>query len=209
MTRTLSAGLQAAIAAEQSAYVWLLQFEFSGGTIYWTTSPMDIAALSQTWVGIGGVLRWTPPTETGDPKGQGTTFTVSGVNQTIVSAVLGQNYIGRQCRIHLCHLDSDLAVIDTLEVFRGYMNGGWEADNARAGAAGGKIDVSMRASSYAEAFNRRAGILCNPTSHRRHYAGQTFFDKVATIANREIYWGRDAPHRPNYPPWYPPPYGQG
>jgi len=192
MSRSISAGTQAAIAAQTSRLTHFVKMEFSGGTVYLTTAPHDIDWDGHTWEGIGGLLAFEPLEESGERTGGGTTLKISGVDQTILSALLSQHTRGRTVTIYLAHLDSDYAIIsDPLEVFEGYLNKGFQAREKRQGQGSGTCTISIPVVSGMAILGRTNGFRTNLASHQAVHDGDTFFQHVPAIASAKIMppWG--------------------
>jgi len=184
MARNISASMKTAIAAQTSRLTHFIEMEFSGGTVYLTTAPHDIDWDGHTWEGIGGLLAFEPIEEGGTSTGGGTTLKISGVDQTILSALLSQHTRGRKVTIYLAHLDSDYAIVsDPLEVFAGYLNQGYTAREQR-GREGGTCVISIPVVSGMTALRRRNGFLPNLTSHQAVHPGDTFFQHVPAIVSK-------------------------
>lgn len=165
------------------------------------------------WSGIGGVIDYGALAETTDPSGQSVTLAVSGVEQSIISLLMGQQYLGRMCRIWYLHLNPATGAVmsDPLEMFRGWMNGGWTIEEERA-LPTGTVKVSCKIGTWMSGHRSRQGIFCNVHSHQLKAPGDTFFKNVPSLVNRKFYWGQATPQDtsswgptgPVIPPGQPP-----
>ena len=187
MSRSIEAGMQTAIAAQTSRLTHFIELVFSGGTVYLTTAPHDVVWDAHTWEGIGGALGFEPIEEGSTSSGGGTTLKISGVDQTILSALLSQHTRGRTVTIYLAHLDSDYAIVsDPLEVFEGYLNQGYTVREQRGDRDGGTCVISIPVVSGMAALRRVNGFRTNLTSHQAVHDGDTFFQHVPAIASAKI-----------------------
>ena len=126
MTRTLSAGMQAAVAAQTGALCHLIEMETSGGTTQFTTAPVDLSWDSKTWSGVGGAIRFNVVTESADERQSGVEIEMAGVAQGVISDILANNFRGRPIRVWLAHIDSNGAIVaDPYKIFFGFQNAGW------------------------------------------------------------------------------------
>ena len=100
MSRTFpNTVLRRVVAGQFAMPVQFLRFAFGGGDIRVTTAPFDVDWDGFTWQGIGGVLRIEPIRETPDDRGGQLTLGLSGVDQSMLSAILAEQYIGRVVEI--------------------------------------------------------------------------------------------------------------
>ncbi len=188
MARTLTAGMQTAIAAENGDFVHFIELAFSGGTQRLSTGTVDMSWDSQTWDAIGGALGVNAVTESSDLSAGGVELTLSGVDQTILALLLSQFYIGRTVRVWLVHLSGGAVVADPVLIFAGYMNGGWTVRDVRPNEGSGTVTITGRVVSRLADLDLRRGIQTNVTSHQAVYAGDMFFEHVSTLATQPIVW---------------------
>lgn len=104
MTRNLTAPMQTAAQLQAGELVYLFELAFSGGTLRYTTAGHDLSWNGQTWTAIGGHLSFDGVQEQRDLRGQSVPITLDGVNQAVISALLGGNYIGRLAKIYVGHV---------------------------------------------------------------------------------------------------------
>lgn len=206
MARTLSAGMQSAVAAESATLVHFVQIESSGGTLRLTTAPQDVSWNAQTWTGIGGVLRFGAPVESMELRGQAVELTLDGVDQTFIATVLNNHVRGREVVIYFGHMDPSAGTViaTPLEVFRGFLNEPISITEQRSpdGREGSSVEVKTRAVSRLADLQRPNAVRTNVHSHRDMLRraglvggalGDQFFKFTAEIANRRIFWGTKPP----------------
>lgn len=191
MARTLTAGMQTEVAAQQGTIVHLIELVTSGGTTRLSTTPVNLSWNSETWIGIGGVMLFDVVAETADEKSSGVQLSLSAVDQTIIAAILNNHFRGRSIKIWLAKLDSDGAVVaDPLLIFSGFQNAGWRLSESRDDRGGGTAEISTRAVSRTAELAQSRGIKSNLTSHQQFYPDDTFFQNVPNIAGKPVNWGR-------------------
>lgn len=192
MTRTLTSGMQTAVAADQAALCHLIQMETSGGTVRMTTAPVDLSWDSQTWTGIGGAMVFNAVVETSDERQSGVELHLSAVDQTVMAAILNNHFRGQTLKIWMVHIDPDAGTIiaDPLLLFQGFQNSGWRMSEQREeeGGGGSATLVTRIVSRLAELAQSR-GIKCNVTSHQQYFSGDTFFQNVPDITGKVVVWG--------------------
>lgn len=206
MARDLTAGMQSAVAAEQSTVVRLIQIASSGGTVRWATSAQDISWGGFTWVAIGGSLRLGGVQETPDMRGAGMAVELPGVDSVVTSIVMTNDFRGREVLVYRAHLSNGAVVADPLLEFRGYQNGDYTVRDDPNTEQGGGGTVTIK-SQWVSRLARLAAALTvrtNLTSHRDYLrrAGLSgtdldddFFrflpDLVAKVS--QIRWGAAPP----------------
>lgn len=204
MPRTLTAGMETAIAAERSSIVHLVEINTSGGTTRFTTAPQDISWDSQTWTAVGGALTVGEAAEAADKDAAGMPLQLSGVDTAVISIILGNHLRGREIRVWRAHLDESTGVVvaDPLEIFRGYQNEAYEIEETRSeGLEGGTCRVRTRVTSRLTRLRDARPVRTNTVSHDAMLAraglavGDTFFVNTPQIVNVPIYWGTTAPVR--------------
>lgn len=163
-------------------------------TVVGITTPVTGAPLVvRTWEAIGGLLEFGGVEETSDPKGQGVDVKLSGVDQTIISTLLNNNYRGQPVKIWRAWLDSvsGLVLRDLLLLFGGLQLSSYNVEESQE-RDGGTVTISTRLMSYLAA-SRARGILASLVSHQHLFPGDTFFRHVPGLANSKVYWGTKAP----------------
>lgn len=194
MPRSLSAGVQTAIAAQHAEFVHFIQLEFSGGTQRLSTGSTSMTWDSQTWTAVGGALEIAPVRETPDLSGGGVDVTLSGVDQTILVLLLTQLYIGRVVKVWLAHLNPTLGTViaDPPLLYAGFMNGGWSIEEQRneTGRGTGNVIVRGRFVNRLSALESRKGMQTNAASHQAFFPTDRFFEHMQILATRPVVWTR-------------------
>lgn len=191
MTRTLHANMVTAAKAETGEYCYLLSFAFSGGTLYLTTASTDIDWSGNTYQAIGG-LTFEAVRETREFTDQSLRVTLDGVDQTVITKVLQQNYIGQTATLHLAHFSSGAIIANPVQLWSGYMNDQWQIRESY-NRQGGTSRITTSIVSPFVIFRQTRGIRANVASHSSVYSGDTFFRHLQAIQGRPIYWGQAAP----------------
>lgn len=209
MSRGLASAIVTEAEAERSALVVLVELDFWDGssttTTRFCTASEDIDAVvdgqSQTFTAAGGFVSWGGVVESDGESRDATKLTLGGVDQTIISTLLNNNFRGQQAQIWVAHLDETTGqIIDSpLNVFRGFLNEQWTVtENWGEERQPGTVEVSTSIVSRREALKQRR-VKTNVNSHQQmlERAGltttDTFFDVLPTISGKEIFWNRDAP----------------
>ncbi len=187
MSRTITAGALAALQGQHAEICHLLDMVFSGGTVRFTTGPHNVTWSGNVYNAAGSAMSFEGVNETGDVSGQRLRLTLDGVELTAITALLAQNYIGRLATLRRAYLDTSGAIIaDPLVLFTGYMNAPWEVSEDPDGRW---AKVSTEIVSPLAVFNQVRGIVADPTSHQRYFAGDTFFTHIAAKPEGDFGWG--------------------
>ena len=195
--RTLTAGMQTAVAAQTGEIAYLFQIDSSGGSVRLATSPVNISWNSQTWEGIGGTLAFSAVEETPDMSGQGVELTLSGVNQTIISVLLNNQFRGYEVRIWLAHFASTGTIVSSpLEIFRGRQLSDYRiTETRRENDQPGTVSVKTKVQSRLAVLLNAQPVLTSEVSHNDMLkragvaTGDTFFRNVPAIAGPSLDWG--------------------
>lgn len=206
MARVLTAGMQTAVAAESHAVVHLIELQFAGGTVRYCTATQDITTTvpAATWVAIGGALEISVVEEGIDLSGQAVEVTFSGVDQAVITLLLGDKYLGRRCKIYWAHVDeaAGTVVADPLLVFNGLMNGPFRIQEQRdeRGEQTGSVKITTRFSDPFGALEQGRGIRTNVESHQSFFSGDSFFAFAPVMVERRLHWGDTAAWSPGSGP---------
>lgn len=201
----MSRSLNSPVDNERSEYVYLFDIEYSGGTIYLNTGSTDIDYGGNTYVAASGTLIHDSIEETSDRKAQQVRLQLWGVDQSIISTILSENFRGRSVVIRLLHIDPDTGVIGTPdELFIGKQNGDYTVRENRdeTGAVTGTVTVETRIKSAIGSLYNTNSVRSNVLSHQEmlRRAGisptnDTMFERVPDLVATSISWGVPVPHQ--------------
>ncbi len=165
---------------------------------------IDVGGGAETWTGSGLLLSISPVSESGDLDEPGVDIALDGVDTSIISIILGNDFRGRQVeiwRVWLEHLTGKQATSPTatpLLIFDGLQNAPYKFSETFSDDVS-SVSVSTRAVGSISTIGYNRAISTNPTSHNEmlERAGlttdDTFFQNVSALENAEIFWGRDKP----------------
>ena len=202
MARTLNSPVED-IRAE---FVYLYEINHSGGVLRITNSSNDIVALTFTWTAVGAQLIHHGAPEGPDQKAQGTELTLYGVDQTIIEQIQNNQFRGRLLKIYMLFYDPDTGVQDTPDlIFQGRQNGDYQVTESRdpgSTESGGTVTVTTRITADLASINSKVSTRCNVISHEAMLAragvvapDDKFFERVPSIINLDVYWGKFAPEQ--------------
>ncbi len=112
MSRDLTSGMLAEITAAQLTLVMFCEAEFATGTLRLWSGIAPIDWDGQTWTGAGNLLSISEIKETGAIEASGITMQLSGMNQSVLSAALGQAQQGLPGKVWLGALDANNEIVE-------------------------------------------------------------------------------------------------
>lgn len=210
---TMRAG--AGAAAEVGARVHLIELDFSGGPLYLTTAPLNILATvpypdgttaSHTFSAIGGTLGIEEIAEGTDIGSQRAKVHFSGVDPTVIAAVLENGATGLTGYLWRAYLTPSWAIDTVSTLFAGYLNGDWACEDRRPGdprePATAEISTELvdsfsdfdqsrgiqTALASHQSVAEHAAVLAGATSQHR-FADDLFTQYVAVMPWKRFQWG--------------------
>lgn len=204
MTRTVSGGEGQESGVEA---VWLLEVVFWDGTdeviLRMTTAPDDHTVDAdgdgspETYDGAGDFLDWGGVKETGENRAQGVRFTLSGVDTTVMSTLMGNQFRGRRLRLWRARVE-DGDVTDTRLVHRGVQLEDYQFKETRPeDGSAPTATISVRSVSRLAAMQSTNAVRATVASHNAMLAragettGDSFFRYLPNLGR--FFWGSEAP----------------
>jgi hypothetical protein len=185
MSRTLTSGMQTESEASLVRPFFLIDLEFTSGSIYLWSGHGDLSWNSNTYVGAGDILQLSAFEETTDLGAVGATVTLTGINSSLVTKARDENYQGRPIIIRLGAFDSSASIIaDPVVVFTGFM----DVMTIDEGAEFSTIQVS--AENRLIQIERRNERRYTDSDHKIDFPNDKGFEFVTSIQEKEIVWGR-------------------
>lgn len=210
MPRTIAAPMLAdlgAVSAELNCF--LLELDFEGSPQYLTNAGVHLDWNGHTWVAVGGNLTIGGTQERWEP-GSAMRLSLSGVDAALLALILQLQYRGRQAKVWWTHWDptTGTVVSDPILLFTGNLNDAFDIQehvSEDLGAEdGGAIDITTRVTERTSDVGRLRGVRTNVHSHQAsgipNSSDDTFFQTVATLPGKRIFWGTDAPYTGTIPP---------
>ena len=184
MTRTVPAALLSALSGDEIEVFYAVDLAFDSGNLRLWTGYGDKTISSQTYTGTGNLLTIDGLEEASDLSARGTTLTLSGLDSTIVTYALTEEYQGRLVTIYWG------VGSETVEVFSGYM------DKMTIQDAGDNATISLSVESRLITLERANVRRYTSESHagvrtaKGLTGADTFFDWVTKLQDKQIVWGR-------------------
>jgi hypothetical protein len=181
MPRLLDSTLLAAATSSQVQPVLLFEFDFSGGTVRTWTGMGSLVWNGNTYLGTGILLKVGTMGETQDVTATQFEFTLEGVDSTMLSLVMTEQYQGRAAKMYLG------AVVGGI-VYASLIYGGtmdtikWDDTGTSA-----TITLSTQNAFYQLLIPRN--LRLTDQSHRTLYPNDNGLKYVATIQDQKVDWG--------------------
>ena len=180
-SRSLSSDVKTQLASGSFNMVHLVKLELNS-TYYYTDSNSDVVDGSDTYTANGFLQGLSAVTESSNINIGSTTLRISGVNQTIISDTLNNGHLHRAITIKRAILDDSDAVIDTFEIYKGFVEGMSITDSGETSS------VNFSIANHWADFERIEGRATNNSSQQNFFdsdLGFEFSDQV----NKRIVWG--------------------
>lgn len=189
MSRTLHADVVSAIASGSYRYAHLVELQWdssNGGTDYLTDAQFDIVDNSQTYTASAFLLSSTTVEESTKISTNSIQISISGVNQTYISALLALNYkyIDRKVVISRVILgDTNLVVGESVIVFSGRISSFKINETLESSI------VTLTVANHWEDFGRVNGRKSNPTHQSKVDPEDEIFEFCSGLKAEKITWG--------------------
>jgi hypothetical protein len=188
MSRTLSTEMQAVATAELVRPVYLVDMEFSSGSIFLWSGIGDLTYNSNTYLGAGDLLSIGAIQETAELTANGATVTLGGIKQSLLTLARDEPYQGRPLIIRLGAFDGNGDLISSpVILFSGFMDIMTIADS------GDTSTITVTVENKLIAFQRTAVRRYTAEDQKIEHPTDKGFEFVAKIQEKEIIWGRPSP----------------
>ena len=183
--RNLSSEMQAVSTAEVVRPVMFVECDFDSGAINLWNGVGSLTYGGKTYIGAGNLLKVEPVSESAELRANGTSVTLSGINNTLVTLAKDEDYQGREMVIKLGAMDENNDVIaDPVIMFSGFMDTMVLVEAGNTSSI--KIDVENKLIQMERAKVRRF----TDNDQKIDYPNDDGFSFVAKIQDRQVNWGR-------------------
>ena len=183
MARSLPAALATEFGKDQLELFYAVELAFGSGTLRFWTGYGDLTAESQTWMGSGLVMQISNSQENTDLSANGLSLTFSGLNTTVISFVLNENYRGRIAKVYIGAL-VDGSPTDLYQLWAGRM------DTMQVIEDGQTATVQITVENILIDLERPRLRLYTDEEQKTRYPGDNSLSKVAGLQDAQIVWGR-------------------
>jgi len=190
MSRSLLAGMSAALAGDNLTALLFIQLDFDSGSVYVTNLGHDISWNGQSWIGAGHVGSVDAIVEGDSGSATGMAFTLTGIPPALVAVSMTEQYQGRRARVWFGAIAAGALVSDPVLVWSGRM------DNMMV-ALGSTASIRVNAESRLTDFERARVRRYNHEDQIASYPTDRGFEYVPQMVEKSLYWGVANPPAPS------------
>lgn len=189
---TLDGTASAQIAAGVRGVAWLVELQFSSGTIRYTTAPRDITVGADTFIGLGPFAEVSAVTESESAGADKLTLSFT-VDTSLLAATLGnvEGYRGKPARLWLQLFDEAFqpagapvqrwgGVMDRVQVTR-------QRSDLEGGPSTGRIELQCSRFGMARARNAE-GLRLSHAQQQLRFPGDNGLQYVQTLVEQPTLW---------------------
>lgn len=192
MTR-LSTANAAAVALPHVRYALFADLNFVSGHVRLTSYDQNFAFGGNTYTALGKLCNFGDYPETADLTASALTFTLDGVDSSLLSTVLTEKYHNRDASLYIGWLDANNALVDTpYLMWEGFM------DSMSIHSDAGVSSISLTCETRLLLMGKMAGWMYTDVHQKQFKPGDNFFNLVASLANKVINWGLAPPGTVNF-----------
>ena len=181
----LDASIVNRLGADQQALFFAVKAEFDTDDIRIWSGIDDITINSETYTGAGSLLNISNVEESLELKSSGLAVALSGMDSTVVSYALTENYQNRPITLYLGYvMGGTNEVAGTLTLFKGRMTSLVINDTPQGST------VSIDAESRLVDLDRPSNFRYTKESQNFLHDGDTGFNRVASLQDKQINWGK-------------------
>jgi|SRR5579875_1566294 len=194
MSRTLTSGMLAAIAAGEVRPIILVQATFASGAIYVWSGIGDLNWNGQTWKGLGQFGKITPINETTTGEARGMTLELSGVPADLVGDALNEINAQSPVVIYVGFMDtSGNVIVNPEQRWKGLM------DATHIAEAGTTATLQINVESKLIDLGRARERHYTHADQQIDWPGDNGFVYVNGIQELDVIWGRPGTPISNLP----------
>jgi len=160
------------------------KLEFDSGTVRLWSGYQDATIGGDLYTGAGSLLSIGNVEESGEISARGTAIALTGIDASLISIALQENYQNRAATVLIGTLDS--GVFSTYTLFKGRMDvmeidEGAETASIRVTAENNLIDLE-----------RPRSTRYTSEDQKTYFPNDLGLDYVADLQDRQINWGKTA-----------------
>ena len=185
MTRAaIDSNQTTAIVADNVSGIAFVQLDFTT-TLRLCTLPYNFAWNGFTWIGTGVLGEITPIGESADLEAQGVSLSLSGVDPSLISTAIGEQYQGKPCQIWFCPLNpANGQLIGTpMRIYRGRID-------TMDIEVGETATITLAAEGKLIDFFRPRIARYTDAEQQLRFPGDLGLQYVNSLQEKEIVWGR-------------------
>ena len=168
--------------AEKLTTILLADLHFTELATYVTTAPFNILVNANNYLGVGSFGSASAIHEVGDVRSTGVSLTLSGIDPSLVSIALNENYQGKKAIIYIGFLNEDENLVARPSIiYRGMMD-------VMSVQLGEQSSVSLTIESRSVALLRAKDIKFNNADQQHLFENDKALEFVEEMVEKEIVW---------------------
>lgn len=193
MTLTVDTAASARLAAGVRGVAWLVDMDFTSGSLHFTTGPVQVVANGFTYTAVGTLVSLGAVQESADSGPDSLSVTLSVTNSAMFAAAMGDPaiYRGRSMSVWLQLFDDAWQPVGSPVLrYRGYMDK-LNIERSVAPNEGGEAlgHITMKCSRAGMSRARRAeGLRLTDSQQQSRFPGDTGFRYVRTLIEKPSLW---------------------
>tara|TARA_R110001606_G_scaffold396581_1_gene570963 strand:+ start:13 stop:663 length:651 start_codon:yes stop_codon:yes gene_type:complete len=181
----LDASIVNRLGADEQAIFFAIKAEFDTDDILVWSGTDDLVISSETYTGAGNLLTISNVEENLELKSNGLSIALSGMDSTIVTYAITENYQNRPITVFMGYvMGGTNEVAGTLTLFKGRMTS-LVVNDTPDGAT-----VTIDAENRLIDLDRPSNFRYTKESQNFLHSGDTGFNRVASLQDKQIIWGK-------------------
>lgn len=161
--------------------------EFDTDTLHVWSGDYDLTIGGDTYIGTGTLLSISNIEDTLELKSSGLSVSLAGMDATVLDLALTENYQNRFITVYLGYLSGGTdTVAGTMTLFKGRMQSMTINDDPNGST------ISVDAENRLIDLQRPSNLRYTKESQQFISDGDTCFDRVQSLQDKEIIWGRSS-----------------
>ena len=183
MSRGITSALNTKFTSSSFRPFVAVDLDFSGGNVTVWTGLGNITFASTTFVGTGEILGISPVTENGAVQANGMVVSFNGLDSSLVSTALTENYQGRSAIVYVGVIDDDYTVVaDPYQLFKGRM------DQMTISDDGESANIKVTCESRLIELNRPRVRRYTMVDQQSEFSGDKGLNFISSLQDKSIRW---------------------
>jgi hypothetical protein len=173
-----------AVALPHVPYALFVDLSFVSGNVRLTSYDQAFTFGGNTYTSLGTFAQMGDYPETVDLTSSSLTFTLSGVDSSLLSTVFTEKYHNRDAKVYVGWLDQNNVLVDTPFLL-------WEGfiDSLQVHAEEGVSSIALTCETRLLLLGKTAGWTYSDVHQKQFFTGDSFFNLVASLQNKILNWG--------------------
>lgn len=183
--RGIPAAVLTEIGTDAVEIVSAVELDFSSGVARFCDADYDVQINGDTYQGIGSLGQINVITEDRSLTSPGLIMRLSGIDSTVMSATLDEEYFKRSASVHLQFQDGDNDVIGDYTPWSGVMS------EMALDVSDGIMSIGLTCESRLAITNGRPSLRTQERQQQM-FSGDTFFDYLSQLEQTSVTWGQNS-----------------